>query len=52
MSEDEVRNFVDGYMTGYELYVDQLRKGIFEERGKQIRVVLGKGWEILNVMQL
>ncbi|KAI5786019.1 D-glycerate 3-kinase-like protein [Pyronema domesticum] len=52
MSEEEVRNFVDGYMPGYELYVDQLRKGIFEERGKQIRVVLGKGWEILNVMQL
>ncbi|KAI5813906.1 P-loop containing nucleoside triphosphate hydrolase protein [Pyronema omphalodes] len=52
MSEDEVRNFVDGYMPGYELYVNQLREGIFKERGKQIRVVLGKGWEILNVMQL
>ncbi|KAF2690899.1 P-loop containing nucleoside triphosphate hydrolase protein [Lentithecium fluviatile CBS 122367] len=40
MKDEEVRAFVDGYMPGYELYLDRLRVGFFDEKGKQVRVVL------------
>lgn len=52
MSDDEVRRFVDGYMPAYELYVPALRKGAFSEKGKQLRVVIGKGWEVVDVEEL
>lgn len=43
MKDDEVRSFIDGYMPGYELYLDRLRGGFFSpETGKQVRVVLDR----------
>lgn len=42
MSDDQVRAFVDGYMPSYEVYLDKLRQGFFEEKGRMVRVVLDK----------
>jgi len=39
-------------MPGYELYVENLRKGAFEEKGRQLRVVIGKQREIVKVEEL
>ncbi|KAH8696825.1 P-loop containing nucleoside triphosphate hydrolase protein [Phaeosphaeriaceae sp. PMI808] len=40
MSDEQVRSFIDGYMSSYEVYLDQLREGLFVDRGRQVRVVL------------
>lgn len=57
MSDDEVVRFVRGYMPAYELYLDQLRDGLFraglsqsraEQKG-QLRVVLDKERNIVGV---
>jgi D-glycerate 3-kinase len=40
MSDDQVRAFIDGYMPSYEIYLDQLRAGLFDQRGRQVRVEL------------
>jgi D-glycerate 3-kinase len=42
MSDERVRAFIDGYMPSYEIYLDQLREGLFEEKGKMVRVVLDR----------
>jgi D-glycerate 3-kinase len=41
MSDQQVRDFVDGYMPSYEIYLDRLRDTFFEDRGRMVRVVLG-----------
>ncbi|PVI07918.1 D-glycerate 3-kinase-like protein [Periconia macrospinosa] len=41
MSDDQVAAFIDGYMPGYELYLEGLRGGFFDGGdGRQIRVLL------------
>lgn len=52
MSDDEVKSFVDGYMPSYEIYLDQLRRGFFEDSGRMIRVVLDRDREIERIEQL
>jgi D-glycerate 3-kinase len=42
MSDDQVQAFIDGYMSSYELYLDGLRKGLFREGGRMVRVELNK----------
>ncbi|ROT38723.1 D-glycerate 3-kinase [Sodiomyces alkalinus F11] len=43
MSDEQVVRFVDGYYPAYELYADNLRKGVFPDRpGRQLRIVVGK----------
>jgi D-glycerate 3-kinase len=42
MSDEQVRAFIDGYMPSYELYLDGLRRGLFEEKGRMVRVELNK----------
>ena len=42
MSDDQVQTFVNGYMPSYELYLDSLRRGLFEDQGRMVRVVLDK----------
>ncbi|KAJ5761083.1 hypothetical protein N7520_008239 [Penicillium odoratum] len=50
MTDEEVVEFVKGYMPAYELYLDRLREGIFSEEGKgQLRVVLDQEREIIAV---
>ncbi|KAF8545029.1 P-loop containing nucleoside triphosphate hydrolase protein [Trichophaea hybrida] len=52
MSDAQVVEFVDGYMPGYELYVENLRKGAFKEKGRQLRVVIGRERETVKVEEL
>lgn len=51
MTDEEVIKFVKGYMPAYELYLNQLRKGLFagiEGKG-QLRVVLDQGRKIIAI---
>ncbi|CAI7677633.1 unnamed protein product [Penicillium manginii] len=57
MTDEEVVNFVKGYMSAYELYLDQLRRGFFQldescsDRG-QLRVVLDKQRKVIEMLSL
>ncbi|KAF8463109.1 P-loop containing nucleoside triphosphate hydrolase protein [Kalaharituber pfeilii] len=58
MTDDQVRAFVDSYMPSYELYLDTLREGLFKNiskeaaEKKQLRIVIGKDWNEIEVTQL
>ncbi|KAF2004871.1 P-loop containing nucleoside triphosphate hydrolase protein [Amniculicola lignicola CBS 123094] len=49
MTDDAVMAFVRGYMPAYELYLDELRSGMFPKSGRQVRVVLGIEREVEKV---
>jgi D-glycerate 3-kinase len=42
MSDGQVRAFIDGYMPSYEIYLDRLREGLFDDQGRMVRVVLNR----------
>jgi D-glycerate 3-kinase len=42
LSDQQVQDFVDGYMPSYEIYLDALRGGFFEDEGRMVRVVLNR----------
>lgn len=42
MSDEQVKAFIDGYMPSYEIYLNTLRQGLFEDKGRMVRVVLGR----------
>ncbi|CAK4031965.1 related to ATP-binding, pantothenate kinase [Lecanosticta acicola] len=53
MTQEQVVNFVNGYYPCYELYTDVLRNGIFgEEKGKQLRLVVGKDRKVKEVHKI
>lgn len=62
MSDEEVKNFVDGYYPSYELYVDGLREGVFKTlkkegsvsdwEGRQLRLVVGKDRKVKQVERI
>ncbi|CAA9963995.1 d-glycerate 3-kinase [Pyrenophora teres f. maculata] len=52
MSDEQVRAFIDGYMPSYEIYLDQLRKGLFQDKGKMVRVALNGEREIVGIEEL
>ncbi|CUS09533.1 unnamed protein product [Tuber aestivum] len=52
MTDDQVIEFVNGYMPAYELYIDNLRRGSFGAKGKQLRVVIGKDRNIVRIANL
>lgn len=59
MTDEEVKNFVDGYYPSYELYVDSLREGVFrglkedtDRKGRQLRLVVGQDRKIQKVETL
>jgi D-glycerate 3-kinase len=52
MSDEQVKAFVDGYMPSYELYLDTLRQGFFEDKGRMVRVVLDKSRSIEKIEHL
>jgi D-glycerate 3-kinase len=57
MTDDEVVNFVRGYMPAYELYLDQLRGGFFSPheicKGKgQLNVILDKERMIVKMAEV
>ncbi|KER00041.1 hypothetical protein AUEXF2481DRAFT_7 [Aureobasidium subglaciale EXF-2481] len=49
MKDKQVIEFVNGYYPAYELYTDVLRKGIFKETGKQLRLVVNKQRKVEEV---
>ncbi|CAI6338637.1 unnamed protein product [Periconia digitata] len=53
MSDEQVAAFIDNYMPGYELYLDELRRGFFDERnGNQMRVLLDVERAVKKVEEL
>lgn len=64
MSDDEVKNFVDGYYPSYELYVDGLREGVFKTlkkegstgiddwEGRQLRLIVGQDRKVKQVERI
>jgi D-glycerate 3-kinase len=52
MSDDQVRAFIDGYMPNYEVYLEMLRKGLFDEKGRHVRVELDKLRRIEKIEEL
>jgi len=42
MTDEEVIGFVNGYYPAYELYVNSLRRGVLERRGRQLRLAVQK----------
>lgn len=45
MTDEQVVRFVDAYYPAYELFSDQLRRGLFPadtQPGRQLRLVVGK----------
>lgn len=52
MSDEEVRAFIDGYMPSYEIYLEQLRKGLFGEKGRMVRVKLDRERGVEGIEEL
>ncbi|KAF1922015.1 P-loop containing nucleoside triphosphate hydrolase protein [Ampelomyces quisqualis] len=52
MSDEQVRAFIDGYMPSYEVYLDKLREGLFQEKGRMVRVELNKSRNIERIDDL
>jgi D-glycerate 3-kinase len=52
MSDEQVRAFIDGYMPSYEIYLDGLREGLFQEKGRMVRVELNKLRHIERIDEL
>ncbi|EMD68457.1 hypothetical protein GGP41_003328 [Bipolaris sorokiniana] len=49
MSDERVKQFIDGYMPSYEIYLEQLREGLFGEKGRMVRAVLDEGRGVKRV---
>ncbi|EXJ90370.1 hypothetical protein A1O1_03470 [Capronia coronata CBS 617.96] len=57
MTDDQVREFVDGYYPAYELYTDTLREGLFKGiredwKGRQLRLVVGEDRKVKEVVRI
>ena len=52
MSDEQVRAFIDGYMPSYEIYLERLRGGLFDDKGRMVRVVLDKERRVERIEEL
>lgn len=52
MSMEEVRKFVDGYFPAYELFVEAVREGVIKEKGKQLRLIVGRDRKTKEVIEI
>jgi D-glycerate 3-kinase len=54
MTDEQVKNFVDGYYPSYELYTETLRQGVFgngeDAKGRQMRLVVGEDRKVQQVI--
>ena len=54
MTDEQVKEFVDGYYPSYELYTEALRQGIFGSRedakGRQMRLIVGEDRKVQQVI--
>lgn len=48
MTDAQVVRFVDGYYPAYELYTDGLRRGIFDQEGHQLRIVVNAERKVIS----
>ncbi|KAF7872581.1 hypothetical protein EAF04_003501 [Stromatinia cepivora] len=59
MTDEQVKEFVDGYYPAYELFLGGVRRGIFRGKkpegewdGKQLRLVVGKDRRVVDVEKI
>jgi D-glycerate 3-kinase len=53
MTDEQVKNFIDGYYPAYELFTETLRAGVFEEdKPRQLRLVVGPDRKVVEVERL
>jgi D-glycerate 3-kinase len=55
MTDEEVVRFVDGYYPAYELFTDELRKGVIKGEGmegRQLRFVVGRDRKVKEVIMI
>lgn len=53
MTDEKVREFVDGYYPAYELYTGKLRGGLFAgDKGRQLRLIVGKDRKVKEVIEI
>jgi D-glycerate 3-kinase len=56
MTDEQVVRFVDGYYPAYELFTDDLRKGVFRgdagKKGSQLRLIVGRDRRVIKAEQI
>ena len=52
MTDEQVVDFVNNYYPAYELFTDGLRAGVFRDRGKQLRLIVGKDRKVKEVLRI
>ncbi|KFY25249.1 hypothetical protein V493_04741 [Pseudogymnoascus sp. VKM F-4281 (FW-2241)] len=56
MTDEQVVKFVDGYYPAYELFTENLRKGVFggdaAKKGSQLRLIVGRDRRVKEVEQI
>lgn len=53
MTDEQVKNFVDGYYPAYELFTDHLRAGAFDgNKDKQLRLVIGEDRKVKGIERI
>ena len=52
MTDEQVVDFVNDYYPAYELFTDGLRAGVFRDRGKQLRLIVGKDRKVKEVLRI
>ncbi|KFY73160.1 hypothetical protein V499_06733 [Pseudogymnoascus sp. VKM F-103] len=56
MTDEQVVKFVDGYYPAYELFTEELRKGVFKgdegKKGSQLRLIVGRDRRVQEVQQI
>ncbi|KFY00413.1 hypothetical protein O988_03317 [Pseudogymnoascus sp. VKM F-3808] len=56
MTDEQVVRFVDGYYPAYELFTEDLRKGVFrgnaDKKGSQLRLIVGRDRRVIEVEQI
>ncbi|KAF2201479.1 putative uridine/cytidine kinase [Delitschia confertaspora ATCC 74209] len=54
MTDEQVIDFVNGYYPAYELYTENLRKGIYKpaKAGRQLRLIVGRDRRVKSVQTI
>ncbi|KAF2431336.1 P-loop containing nucleoside triphosphate hydrolase protein [Tothia fuscella] len=52
MTDEQVVKFIDGYYPAYELYTENLRKPIFSDSGRQLRLEVDEDRKVQQVYRL
>lgn len=52
MTDEQVKQFVDGYYPAYELFVYCLRAGAMRREGRQLKLLLGKDRKVQEIIRI